>query len=196
MNDKIEAILKPLKEERKKWELEDKLDFFEKHLEIDTADYLEYLAGKALATGTVGFYADDCEDKLEKLLGEDYRSDNTYNYDEPYSRPMVVRAKKDVEDGAFTIALAPHYGGDVRGNYGDFITFVFDSYYSFVEACDEYFLNKIYRFDIDGKGYDVYYSGSGERFVLMSDEDGVISDAFYIGETSEEEIVEAIKREL
>lgn len=190
----LDKILKPLDEERKQWELEDRLNWYEQHLEIDTADYLRYLADHAVSVGFVEFCGDDTDDLFDKLLGEDYRSDNTYNYNEPFSRAMVIRASKSAEDRAYTIAFAPHYGGDVRGNYGDFVVLTFKDYWTFVEAVDTYVADHCATIEIDGEEYTITWTGGGDSWLIEKDGE-YITDGAYIGGTTEDEIKQEIKEQ-
>lgn len=195
----LKTILAPLENEWKEWELEGKLNWYDKHLAMNTAAYLRYLMARATAVQFVEFYGESRERQLESILGDDYESDNTYNHNEPWTRDMVVvkQKRQENEDEAFTIGFAPHYGGDVRGNYGDFIVLTFKDFWDFAEAHDEFVREHGTTLDIDGVKYDLYWSGAGENFVIanhyISDSDDIYNDGVYIEGTEEADIIKEIK---
>lgn len=191
----LKTILAPIEREWQTWEKEGNLSWYDTHLAINTAHYLRYLMARAVSVQFAEFYGESRERILEAVFGEDYKSDNTYNYAEPYTRDMVVikrKAHDDDEKQAYTIAFAPHYGGDVRGNYGDYIILTFKDFYEFVEAHDDFVRERVGVLDIDGTEYRLYWSGAGENFVLENDE-GFYEDGVYIGETEKEDIIKEIK---
>lgn len=188
-------ILAPLEREWREWEQNGQLNYYDKHLAINTAAYLRYLMAKATAVRFVEFYGESRERQLESIFGEDYKSDNTYNYAEPYTRDMVVIKRKrheGDEDKAYTIGFAPHYGGDVRGNYGDFVVLTFKDFWDFVEAHDAFCQEQEATLEIDGKEYYICWTGSGEYFRMWNDE-GFDNDGVYIGETDEADIIRELK---
>lgn len=186
------TILAPLEKEWREWEKNGQLNWYDKHLAINTAAYLRYLMAKATAVQFAEFRN---ERVLEATFGDDYKQDNTYNYDEPYTRDMVVVKKNpspNDEDKAYTIGFAPHYGGDVRGNYGDYIILTFRDFYEFAEAHDEFVGEQTATLEIDGTEYQLHWSGAGEDFVLENDE-GFYNDGVYIGETEKDDIIKELK---
>lgn len=191
----LKTILAPLEREWREWEKEGKLDWYDKHLAINTSAYLRYLMAQATAVQFVEFYGESRERQLEAIFGEDYEGNSTYNYNEPFTRGMNIikrKARDNDEKGAYTIGFAPHYGGDIRGNYGDYIILTFDNWYDYIEAHHEFIREQTATLEIDGKAYRLYWSGAGEDFVLENDE-GFYEDGVYIGETEEADIIKELK---
>lgn len=188
---KLEAVLKPLKQEG-----ED--DFYTKNIAPNTVDYLRYLAGHASSVQFVGFYDDDREEQLDRIFGgaegEVWKQDNTYNYNEAWSDVMCVAMTKDIDTkGDYKIAFAPHYGGDVRGNYGDFVVLTFPSFYDYYDFTSEFLSESAYVFELDGKKYECYYTGSGEHFFLRQLDGDFESDGFYPEPWTEEEFLASVR---
>lgn len=161
----LEAVLEPLNRD------EGEPDFYLTNICADTGNYIRYLAMHAKMIDFVNFYADDRDEQLARIFGgakgEVWKQDNTYNHSEAWSDEMCVASAKDTDAGGdYTIAFAPHYGGDVRGNYGDFIVLTFNSFYDMLEFHDSYLAEQAYIFKLDGKEYSCQYSGSGEYFNL------------------------------
>lgn len=167
-------------------------DFYSRHIAIDTHDFLEYLAGKGEVIGVVSFYDDDSEELLEDLIGREYKSDNTYNYNEPYTHDMCVRCcSLKNEDTPYTVAFAPHISGDVRGNYGDFIIFRFNTWWDYVEACNDYYSEHSYSFTLDSHNYTCTYSG-GEYYMLECDGE-YVTDTFVPEPWDKQDFIKSVR---
>lgn len=185
----LNSILRPLEQEYREWVKEDKLNWYEKHLEINTAVYLRYLAANALMVGFAEFMD---ADRLEQMLGEGYTRDNTYNYNEPFSRDMVVCRSKRGEYETFTIAFAPHYGGDVRGNYGDYIVLTFKDEYEFIDLMNEFLAEHATTLEIDGEEYTITWTGGGDNWQVEKNSE-FLDDGLQLSGTTEAEIKQEIK---
>lgn len=193
--DTLKTILSPLENEWKDWEKEGKLNWYDTHLAQNTAVYLRFLMARAVAVQFAEF-GENGERTLEATFGGDYQSDNTYNHNEPWTRDMVVvkrQAHEGGENQAYTIGFAPHYGGDVRGNYGDYVILTFKDIYDFAEAHDEFIREQTATLDIDDKEYRLYWSGAGESFVLETDDWTFSRDDICISGTEEADIIKEIK---
>lgn len=200
----LDEILAPLNKERKEWEIQGKLSWGEKHLQIDTADFLGYLSKTALSVGFCPFYdMGEREKTFSHLMGDDYKSDNTYNYNEPFSRPLQVskpneRAKGFDPNRAYTIAFAPHYGGDIRGNYGDFIILTFGNYYDYCDIYNDY-TGTYASADIETEGGDLlnidWAGGDSYEVFYNGDYKGSICPDFW-NLKSEADLLKQIRQDL
>lgn len=81
---------------------------------------------------------EDAIEYLEDLTGVEFKGDNTYNYSSDFTQDLNIwtQGLKPCEDGRKTIVLvAIHYGGDVRGNYGDYVAYRmdYDDYCQFLD---------------------------------------------------------------
>lgn len=79
----------------------------------------------------------DAVEYLEDLTGSEFTGDNTYNYTSDFTRDLNIWSQGigPAEDGGKTIVLvAIHQGGDVRGNYSDYVAYRmnYDEYYTFL----------------------------------------------------------------
>lgn len=168
-------------------------DFYNRHIAIDTNDFLKYLAGKGEVIGVVSFYDDDSEEQLEDLIGREYKSDNTYNYNEPYTHDMCVRCcSLKNEDTPYTVAFAPHISGDVRGNYSSFIVLRFATLWDYIEVRDEYFSEHAYAFTLSGHEYTCRYNGAGEYYIL--DRDGeYVTDTFVPEPWDKQDFIKSVR---
>lgn len=201
MVEKLDEVLAPIEEKVAKREEAGEISFYEQYIQIPTADYLRALAAVAINIEIIPFYDGDREARLDGVFGVDkWGQDNTYNRNEPYSNDMEERYPKDRdEDAPYRIAFAPHYGGDVRGNYGDFIVFTFNDYYDYIDASDEFYAERGYDFELDGSKYHTNYTGSGEDYILdetEQPEDGsepLFSDGFTPEPFTEEDFLRSVK---
>lgn len=196
--DTLDEILRPLELKWNDYKLNDKLDWYDEHLLISTPDFLRYLAGRATASQFVEFYGDEREERFDAIYGDgQWKQDNTYNYNEPYSADMVVVQPLSPDEAmAYTVAFAPHYGGDVRGNYGDFVVLTFKDFYAYIDACDEFFKEHAYSFELDGRSFSCQYNGAGEHYTLFERGGEFQSDGFLPAFGSEEEFLESVRKEL
>lgn len=148
-------------------------DFYTKHIAVDTASYIRHLVDNATAVQFVEFYSDDRDAQFDRIFGgakgEVWVLNNTYNYNEPYTHAMVtVEPIFGKDSDAYTVALAPCYGGDIRSNYGDFIVLSFTSFWDFLKAQNGYYTSHAYDFQLDGKQYTCVYYGFREYYRLTA----------------------------
>lgn len=161
-------------------------------LMINTADYLEHLINhpKIKTLAVVGFYDEDREDALDALLGKDRKSDNTYNYSHPYTHDLHLEVSEWLDDAPYTVALAPHRTGDVRGNYEDIIIFRFQDPYDYYEILDDYIYEHASKVvEVDGVEYSVYWSGGGEYYYLQSENhnsDGLVLSGYTLEDVKQD----------
>lgn len=177
-------------------------DFYIKNIAPNTKDFLRALAEEAVAVQFVPFYGGSREKEFERIFGGEegsaYKEDNTYNYNEPWTETMCVAmslGKK--EDEAYSVAFARHLGGDVRGNYADFVVVTFRSFWDYQETVDNFFQEHAYNFQCDGRDFECYYNGAGEHFTLTEfGGEGVQSDAFLPEPWSEEDFLNSVREAL
>jgi hypothetical protein len=80
---------------------------------------------------------------LTELCGEDYSSDNSYNYDCTLDNTINYCVPKDVYDSKTKfIAIQEHLGGDVRGNYTNIKIYKFKDFEMFFHYLNDDELNK------------------------------------------------------
>lgn len=107
------------------------------------------------------------EDWLDSVGVEDYRADNTYNY-ETFLDNVFQFAEFSYGDRVY-VALSTHNGADVRGGYSDYVIYAgcTDWLYSALQAlvfcrmCSTPFTVDIHDGVTDGDG--VPYDGLGDR---------------------------------
>lgn len=174
------------------------LSWYGEHIAVATPGFLRHLADAAQHVEFVAFYGDEREGAFDRVFGEGgWEQDNTYNYNEPYTSSMVVvRPVPQCEGTTYTVAFAPHYGGDVRGNYGDFVVVTFKDFYDFVEACDRFYDENRHEFELDGRRFECCYTGAGEWYRLCEQGGDFDSDGFCPEPDSEADFIKSVREAL
>lgn len=170
-------------------------DYYRQHVAVDTAGFLRHLCEQATAVSTLEFGSE--EEAIDEMFGgKNYKCDNTYNYNEPYAHSMAVLMQEIRDEGEpFVVAYAPHVSGDIRVNYEDYVVFKFNSYFDFVDACNDYYSEHALSIEIDGKTYTLTYGGSGEYYIL--DRNGeFVSDTFMPEPWTRKDLEKSIKRRI
>lgn len=132
-------------------------------------------------TGDVkdGVTIDDIEDAIEDQL----EADNSYNYSAPFVFDVRFTKTRDAYDPQIMLARE-HFGGDVRGNYGDYKAFSIDAdtnpFYGHIEI--DITTNKGH-IGLRAEDLESY------NFEVVSDETGTFEDGEVIGR---DEIVKAL----
>lgn len=188
--DRLDEILQPIETKGD--------EFYVEHIAPSTPAYIRRLAEKAGRVEFVEFDADDREDQFDAIfIGREWVQDNTYNYNEPWTDSMcIVRAESQHEDAPCTIALAPHYGGDVRGNYGDFVVLHFKTFWDYIEVVHDFLYDQVYSFELDGRDLECYYTGGGEYYYLLEQGKDLNSDGFVPERWTEEDFLNSVREHI
>lgn len=140
------------------------------------------------------YYEDLVEQGKAKYLG----GDNTYNHCGKVQNDFQWHTFKMLdEEDKYIVLLAFHIGGDIRGNYTDYIVLEFDYEVGF----EEYMMSEIsyeygltFDLEVNGKVYEITPFVFDECLeVYDREKDDYIYGIF---ETDDEEVIEQIKEKL
>ena len=141
-------------------------------------------------------YKDRTEDYYTFLEGnsiENFGGDNTYNHG--------IRVQNDFNwttfqlEDSYIVLLAFHIGGDIRGNYTEFIALHFDYESEFLELMDDipYEYNLSFTLNIEDRKFDItpIFDECLDVYDVENDE-----NIYGIYESTDEEVKEQIKEKL
>lgn len=185
MNKVLEKLKEQLPENEAWWSTPEQKDESSKYL-INCLDYLDKLCENANYVCNEPMDNEECFDYMESI-DEDFKGDNTYNWGANIDRDLDIRVAR--KGDSMWCGFKIHRGGDVRGNYTDWIVMRFDEEYGYYDA--EYELDNAFDIEVDGKTYTIM-----PRLTEYHDcycvEDGD-STELIIDDLTDEECVKAIR---
>lgn len=108
--------------------------------------------------------------------------DNSYNWDSPISNNLDFIKYKNVGTGEIYIKMMVHLGGDIRGNYTDYILLKFDAEWEYADAFYEnsyngceigsksvYFENIEYKGKLYNIAMDSYWHNDLKRYYITNE---------------------------
>lgn len=174
MNKVLETLKQDLPDNEAWWNTPEQKDESSKYL-ISCLDYLDKLCERASWVCNEPLDNDACYDYMESI-DEEFKSDNTYNWNANIDRELDIRLAH--KGDAVWVAFKIHRGGDVRGNYTDWVVMRFDNEYDYYDVAFE--LDNSFDIDVDGKTYtitprlseyyDCYCQETGDSMELYVDD--------------------------